>query len=86
MIWPSGTDGHQLSDRQIRGGRVDVREEGRAEGGTSHAPTNLAAMLAADLGLRGPSRVARIERKYLVDRQRTLPEIEAAMFRCECAK
>lgn len=41
--------------------------------------TNLAAMLAADLELRGPSRVAWIETKYLTDRRRTMPEISAAL-------
>ena len=47
---------------------------------TSRDATNLAAMLAADLELRGPSRVAWIETKYLADRRRTMPEIEAALL------
>jgi hypothetical protein len=43
--------------------------------------TNLAALLAADLELRGPSRVAWIEDAYFLrSRQRTLPEIEAALL------
>ncbi|WP_331372384.1 hypothetical protein [Sinorhizobium chiapasense] len=41
---------------------------------------NLSAMLAADIELRGPERVAWIERMYFDDRQRTLPEIEAALL------
>ncbi len=41
--------------------------------------TNLGAMLAADLELRGPSRVAWIETKYFADRRRTMPEIAAAL-------
>ena len=36
-------------------------------------------MLAADLELRGPSRVAWIETMYLADRRRTMPEIAAAV-------
>jgi hypothetical protein len=43
--------------------------------------TNLAPLLAADLELRGPSRVAWIEEAYLLrNRQRALPEIEAALL------
>ena len=41
---------------------------------------NLSAMLAADLELSGPARVAWIERMYFADRQRTLPEIRAALL------
>jgi hypothetical protein len=41
---------------------------------------NLAAMLGADLELRGPSRVAWIEQRYFADRTRTMPEIEAALL------
>jgi hypothetical protein len=37
-------------------------------------------MLAADLELRGPSRVGWIEQAYFADRTRTLPEIEAALL------
>jgi hypothetical protein len=46
----------------------------------SRDSTNLPAMLAADLELHGPSRVARIEQMYFADRNRTLPEIEAALL------
>jgi len=46
----------------------------------SHDATNVAAMLAADLELRGPSRVGWIEKMYFADRDRTLPEIEAALL------
>ena len=45
----------------------------------SRDATNLGAMLAADLELRGPSRVAWIETIYLADRRRTMPEIAAAL-------
>ncbi|HMO46155.1 MAG TPA: hypothetical protein PKB14_09015 [Rubrivivax sp.] len=41
--------------------------------------TNLAALLAADLELRGPARVARIDKMYIADRERTLPEIHAVL-------
>jgi hypothetical protein len=42
--------------------------------------TNLSAMIAADLELRGPSRVGWLETTYFADRQRTLPEIDAALL------
>ena len=42
--------------------------------------TNLSAMLAADLELRGPTRVDWLEQTYFADRQRTLPEINAALL------
>ncbi|MBS7700367.1 MULTISPECIES: hypothetical protein [unclassified Chelatococcus] len=42
--------------------------------------TNVAALLAADLELRGPERVAWIEENYLLDLGRSLPEIEAALL------
>jgi hypothetical protein len=42
--------------------------------------TNLSAMLAADLELRGPSRVDWLEKTYFADRKRTLPEINAALL------
>jgi hypothetical protein len=42
--------------------------------------TNLSAMLAADLELRGPSRVDWLEKTYFADRKRTLPEIDAALL------
>ncbi len=47
---------------------------------TSHDATNLAAMIVADLELRGPSRVGWVEAMYFADRTRTMPEIEAALL------
>jgi hypothetical protein len=46
----------------------------------SHDTTNLAAMIGADLELRGPSRVGWVEATYFADRTRTMPEIEAALL------
>ena len=46
----------------------------------THDATNLAAMLAAELELQGPSRVGRIEKAYFADRTRTLPELNAALL------
>jgi hypothetical protein len=46
----------------------------------SHDATDLAALLAAELELGGPQHVESIEKKYLVDRNRKLPEIEAALL------
>jgi hypothetical protein len=46
----------------------------------AHDVTNLAAMIGADLELRGPSRVDWVEAAYFADRSRTLPEIEAALL------
>ncbi|MDQ0561518.1 hypothetical protein QO004_003312 [Rhizobium mesoamericanum] len=42
--------------------------------------TNLSALLAADLELRGASRVDWLETTFFADRQRTLPEIQAALL------
>jgi hypothetical protein len=42
--------------------------------------TNLSAMLAADLELRGPTRIDWLEQAYFADRQRTLPEIKSALL------
>jgi hypothetical protein len=42
--------------------------------------SNLAALLAADLELRGPARLQWLEKMYFSDRNRTLPEIEAALL------
>jgi hypothetical protein len=47
---------------------------------SSHDATNLAAMIGADLELRGPSRVDWVEAMYFADRSRTMPEIEAALL------
>ena len=46
----------------------------------SHGATNLAAMIGADLELRGPSRVGWVEAMYFADRSRTMPEIEAVLL------
>jgi hypothetical protein len=46
----------------------------------AHDATNLAAMIGADLELRGPSRVGWVEAMYFADRARTMPEIEAALL------
>jgi hypothetical protein len=55
--------------------------EGRIEATRhSHDATDLAAMIGADLELRGPVRVGWIEAMYFADRSRTLPEIEAALL------
>jgi hypothetical protein len=65
----------------MAGGPADaerLEERLRAAWGSRDA-TNLGAMLAADLELRGPSRVAWIETMYLADRRRTMPEIAAAV-------
>jgi len=42
--------------------------------------TNLASMLAADLELRGAARMTWVEQRYLRDRARSTPEIEAALL------
>lgn len=64
------------------GGAVDAsRLEQRIDGArATHDSTNLSALLAADLELRGPSRIAWIEASYFADQTRTLPEIEAALL------
>ncbi len=66
----------------IAGGPTDAeRLEQRLDAAwASRDATNLGAMLAADLELRGPSRVAWIETMYLADRRRTMPEIAAALL------
>src|SRR6202047_2283059 len=64
------------------GGPADAaRLEQRIEvAWNSHGATNLAAMIGADLELRGPSRVGLVEAMYFADRSRTMPEIEAALL------
>ena len=42
--------------------------------------TNLGSRIAADLQLRGPARVEWIDERYLRDRARSSPEIEAALL------
>ena len=65
----------------IAGGPPDAQrlEQRLGAAWASRDATNLGAILAADLELRGPSRVAWIETKYLADRGRTMPEIAAAL-------
>jgi hypothetical protein len=67
------------------GGPADVtRLEQHIEAAwSSHDTTNLAAMIGADLELRGPSRVGWVEAMYFADRSRTMPEIEAALLALE---
>jgi hypothetical protein len=64
------------------GGEAEtVRLEQRIEAAAaSHDAKSLAAMIGADLELRGPSRVDWIETRYFADRSRTMPEIEAALL------
>jgi hypothetical protein len=47
---------------------------------SSRDATNLSAMLTADLELRGSARIDWIETMYLLDRDRTMPEIAAALM------
>ncbi|MFO1393953.1 MAG: hypothetical protein U1F09_09360 [Steroidobacteraceae bacterium] len=47
---------------------------------TAHATTDLSSLLAADLELRGATRVDWIEEKYLRDPSRTVAEIQAALL------
>jgi hypothetical protein len=65
----------------IAGGAADAaRLEQRLDAAwASGDTTNLGAMIAADLEVRGPSRVGWIETMYLTDRRRTMPEISAAL-------
>jgi hypothetical protein len=46
----------------------------------SHDIKNLPALIAADLEIRGVSRLAWVEENYFADRSRGLPEIEAALL------
>jgi hypothetical protein len=63
-----------------RSADADRLEQRLETASSSHDDTNLAAMIGADLELRGPSRVDWVESKYFADRQRTMPEIEAALL------
>lgn len=65
----------------IAGGPPDAErlEERLDAAWASRDATNLGAMLAADLELRGPDRVAWVETMYLANRRRTMPEIAAAV-------
>ncbi len=42
--------------------------------------TNVGSLIAADLQLRGPSRMAWVEERYLIDRKRSSREVEAALL------
>lgn len=66
----------------IAGGPHDADEIERrlAAAWKRNDATNLAALIAAYLELRGSSRVAWVETMYFADRQRTLPEIRAALL------
>lgn len=57
--------------------RLDQRIEAAS---AAHSATNLAAMIGADLELRGPSRVDWVETRYFSDHSRTMAEIEAALM------
>ena len=56
---------------------LDQRLEAAWESGD---PTNLASLLAADLELRGAARMTWVEERYLRDRARSAPEINAALL------
>jgi hypothetical protein len=66
----------------ITGGPEDAAaiEARLAAAGKAQDATDAAALLAADLELRGPGRMDWIEQTYLADPARTLPEIEAALL------
>lgn len=66
----------------IAGGPEDAvtLERRIADAWAWHDSTNLSAILAADLELRGPSRIEDIETMYFRDHERTLPEIQAALL------
>jgi hypothetical protein len=50
------------------------------EASRSHDSTNLGSLLAADLELRGTSRMAWVETTYLADRTRSRAEVDAALL------
>lgn len=47
---------------------------------TSSDATNVGPMIAADLELRGPARMAWVDEKYMRDRRRSTQELEAALL------
>ena len=47
---------------------------------TAHEATNLGPMIAADLQLRGPTRMAWVDTKYMGDRLRSTRELEGALL------
>jgi hypothetical protein len=65
----------------IAGGPEDAtRLEARLDAAWKANDTaNLGAMLAADMALRGPSRVAWVEKRYLLDRRRPMAETQASL-------
>ena len=65
----------------VGGAAEAARLEQRIEASwNGHDATNLAAMIGADLDLRGPSRLGWVEAMYFADRSRTMPEIDAALL------
>lgn len=62
-----------------------LRLEGRMEfARAAHNTTDLAALVGADLELRGAAGVDRIEKEYLTDSGRNKAEIEAALVALRC--
>lgn len=61
-------------------GSAEVIEQRLHTAHRARDATNLAALLAADLEIRGPSRVTWIEKTYLMDKNRSLAEIQAALL------
>ena len=59
------------------GARLDRRIETAL---SSHDSTDLAAMIAADLTLGGPTRIDWISARIFADRKSTMPEIEATLL------
>ena len=59
------------------GAKLDRRIEAAL---AQHEATDLAAMIAADLALGGPSRIDWIETRIFADKKSTMPEIEAALL------
>jgi len=47
---------------------------------TSSDPTNVGPMIAADLELKGPSRMAWVDERYMRDQRRSTRELEAALL------
>jgi hypothetical protein len=64
----------------IGGGEAAAVERRIDDARRARDATNLAALLAADLEIRGPSRVAWIEKTYLTASDVTLPEMQAALL------
>jgi len=66
----------------IAGGANDAAEvEKRIDQALlDHDTTNLSALIAADLELRGPARLDWLQATFFEDWQRTLPEIDAALL------